>query len=858
MNISALLFILLALWIFTLQSKIKHLENLVYGPKNKKRSSTIAKDEDSSTEEKEIIEKKVFTEAFDTTVNVKVEDSLSSVETFKQSDNKLAPQEPSKIVTFIREYFTGGNLLVRIGGIILFFGLAFLVKYAAEHSIISMQMRLWGIALTAVILMILGWRLRDRDDAYGQILQGLGIAMLYLVIYGAAKFYAMLSLDVAFMLMLGVVLLGSVLAVIEDSLPLALFATAGGFLVPILTSSGQGSHIVLFSYYAFLNVGVFIVAWYRSWRVLNVVGFLFTFVIAAAWGVLHYGAQHFESTEPFLVLYFVMYLGISILFTLKHPFKPKNFVDSTLVFGLPVVAFPLQLHLVRDMAYGDATSAVILGVVYLGLWTWLRGKERTGLLAQSFLALSVVFFTIAIPYIFDADVSAALWSLEGTAAIWVALKQERMLTRYFGALLLTVSIFVYPATVNYYGITVAEYLGYFIVIIASFLAAYLLDTHKQRLPIFDAIFAKFLLGVGITFWFVTAEILSSWYQFYDAQEIFFTLIVGASLLFIVTKRVPWKLLVDTLQGTLPLGLFIFLAQANERLLDVHPFAHLGALLFAALFVLHFLMLHTYQKKWRFDKHLHLLGLWFMVLVASLEVHYHTLGLGGDKIFEFIALALVPLLVSIALLIPKQYKGWLESSRNTYQLFGVGVLIFVLFLWEIGTFMLVTKNVTYLDYLPLFNLLDMMQVLVLSTMGYWVYRQKEQFKANITLVSYGTLALLFVALITVIFARWVHHTHDVMYRVDALWNSIYFQTGISILWSMIAIVLMLFSKRYTNRLLWLAGFGLLITVVLKLFFVELASSGTIERIISFMVVGTLLLLIGYFVPLPPNDNKKAVV
>jgi uncharacterized membrane protein len=54
---------------------------------------------------------------------------------------------------------------------------------------------------------------------------------------------------------------------------------------------------------------------------------------------------------------------------------------------------------------------------------------------------------------------------------------------------------------------------------------------------------------------------------------------------------------------------------------------------------------------------------------------------------------------------------------------------------------------------------------------------------------------------------------------------------------------------------MAGFGLLIVVVLKLFFVELAHSGTIERIISFMVVGTILLLIGYFVPMPPSKEEE---
>ena len=301
----------------------------------------------------------------DKSLKLASEENPSSVETFKQLHSESTEKEPSKVVSFITNYFTGGNLLVRIGGIILFFGLAFLVKYAAEHSVLSMQSRLIFIAVAAIALMIVGWKLRDREGAYGQILQGLGIAMFYLVIYAASKFYAILSLDIAFALMLLVVVIGSVLAVMEDALPLALFSTAGGFLVPILTSSGEGSHLVLFSYYALLNLGIFVVAWYRSWRVLNVAGFLFTFVIATVWGVLRYSPELFSTTEPFLILYFLMYLTISILFTVKHPFKPLNFVDATLVFGLPLVAFPLQVNLVKTIEYGEAYSAMVLGTLYL-------------------------------------------------------------------------------------------------------------------------------------------------------------------------------------------------------------------------------------------------------------------------------------------------------------------------------------------------------------------------------------------------------------------------------------------------------------------------------------------------------------
>ncbi len=855
MNTPAVWIILLGIWVFVLQSRVKKLEEMLEDLRFSKKS------EPNNLTSLEIDATKIEARVEQTVTESEEEalEALSDVEVFKQthtSPQQKVPltKKPSKIMTFISEYFTGGNLLVRIGGVVLFFGLAFLVKYAAEHSVISMEVRLWAIAMTAVILMILGWRLRDREGAYGQILQGLGIAMLYLVIYGAAKFYAMLSLDIAFMLMLGVVLLGSILAVTEDALPLALFSTAGGFLVPILTSSGEGSHVVLFSYYAFLNVGVFIVAWYRSWRILNVVGFLFTFVIAGAWGILKYNAGYFSSTEPFLILYFLMYLFIAIVFTVKHPYEPKNLVDGTLVFGLPVVAFPLQLHLVQNISYADAYSAVVLGVVYLSLWFWLKQKEHTQLLSQSFLALAVVFFTIAIPYIFGADVSAALWSLEASGAIWIGLKQGRKITRYFGMLLLTVSLFAYPDDVGMFGVTVAEYLGYLIVILAAFIAAYLLNTSTQELPRFDAIVAKGFVTIAILWWFGSSvDILSLWYTFTQSQDILLVLLLGAVILYSVTHFITWPLLVSLLQGYLPLALLIFLIDSNDWLLHIHPFKDWGALLFALLFTLHFIMLYRYKTQWKYANALHLLGLWFMVLIGTLETHYHAAHAGFENTTLLLTWASVALVTSILLLIPGHYKGWLENYRKQYQYLGAGVLLLGLILWEVSMFSVAGQDSQ--GYVPLVNLLDIMQVLVLVTAGYWVYLHQTYVKDNVSVTLFTLLGLLGLALSSVIFARAIHAYYDIPYTMFDLWHSTYFQTGLSLLWSIIAILLMLLSKRYASRGLWLAGFGLLIVVVLKLFFVELASSGTIERIVSFMVVGGLLLVIGYFVPLPPSQETK---
>jgi len=45
------------------------------------------------------------------------------------------------------------------------------------------------------------------------------------------------------------------------------------------------------------------------------------------------------------------------------------------------------------------------------------------------------------------------------------------------------------------------------------------------------------------------------------------------------------------------------------------------------------------------------------------------------------------------------------------------------------------------------------------------------------------------------------------------------------------------------------------VVAKLFLIDLADIGTVARIVSFIGVGLLLLIIGYFAPIPPRQTES---
>ncbi len=99
-------------------------------------------------------------------------------------------------------------------------------------------------------------------------------------------------------------------------------------------------------------------------------------------------------------------------------------------------------------------------------------------------------------------------------------------------------------------------------------------------------------------------------------------------------------------------------------------------------------------------------------------------------------------------------------------------------------------------------------------------------------------------------RTLHHWAGVPFNLDAMMRSMIVQASLSIFWSVLALCTMLTATRLRMRPLWLTGAGLMAVVVIKLFFVDLSNVGGIERIVSFIGVGVLMLVIGYVSPVPP--------
>ena len=287
------------------------------------------------------------------------------------------PQVPARINP-LWAWFTGGNALTRIGVVILFFGVGFLLKYFAQHFTLSIEWRLAAVAAAGLALIAIGMRLAVARPNYGLSLQGGGAGILYLTTFAAFELYGVLPAAAAVTLLVAVAALTVFLAVRNDSQPLAVLAIAGGFLAPML-GVADGGPILLFGYFAVLNGAIFALAWSKAWRALNAIGFVFTFVLGVVWGDGFYRPELYATVQPFLVLFFVFYVAIVILYALRRPLAAKSPVDALLVFGVPLVGFAMQAALVRDVRYGEAWSALALSAVYAMLFVALRKRDEPGL-----------------------------------------------------------------------------------------------------------------------------------------------------------------------------------------------------------------------------------------------------------------------------------------------------------------------------------------------------------------------------------------------------------------------------------------------------------------------------------------------
>jgi len=774
------------------------------------------------------------------------------------------PPKPNPIVAWL----TGGNTIARVGLLILFFGLAFLVKYAADNQLLPPELRVGAVAAAGIVLLGLGWRLRLKNAGYALGMQGAGVAVLYLTTFGALRLYGLVPPEAAFIMLAAISVFAAVLAISQDAVALAVIGAGGGFAAPILASTGGGSHVMLFGYYVLLNLAIVAIAWKKAWRALNVTGFAFTFVVMGFWGWHNYEPEHFATTEPFLVAFFLIYVLIAILVARETTTGKARYVDTTIVFGTPLAAFAMQAGVTADMEYGLAISALAAAALYLVLATWLlrTGRESWRLLAQSFLALGVVFATLAIPLALDARWTSATWAAEGAAVVWIGLQQRRTLARAFGILLQVLAGIAYAEGYRYHGaagipLVDAPFVGAVIIALAGLWTHRLLLTGGDAVKIYERKVIPVLFAWGLV-WTLFAgldEIDAHVPGRYSLSAAVAYVSVLAATLGALALRWQWRAAAWAARAVLPaLWFFAIIIVIDDR----HPLGRLGWIAWPLAFAALAWILRRVDSgiRSRYTTFLHAGSAVLLAMLGAVELNWvaaeytahHTAWSVG-------AVGFMPALVVLAISLRSMDSRWpITDHTAAYRLRAVLVLAAALAIWSLYANATHDGSSDPLPFLPIVNALDLAHVFaILSLAAAWMAAGRSGIEVPASLrggagvVLAGSLGFIWL---TCVLLRTLSHWADIPYTQHAMWRSVLVQASLSIFWAALALTAMIFATRTARRGLWIVGAALMGVVVAKLFVIDLSKVGGIARIVSFIAVGVLMLVIGYFSPVPPRKKE----
>jgi uncharacterized membrane protein len=486
-------------------------------------------------------------------------------------------------------------------------------------------------------------------------------------------------------------------------------------------------------------------------------------------------------------------------------------------------------------------------------------------LIESFIALGVAFLTLAVPLALDARWNAATWALEGTALIWVGCRQNRLLPRLFGVLLNLaagcVAMTEFDMDAPHWVLPLGGYFGLLVQSVAAIFSARTLHANRQILKKGEYVVPGALYWWGLGWWLVGG--LSEIHQYVPnyampAALVFVTFTSLASSEIHRRTQLGAARIVALLQ--LP-AMLSFAVYASLHL--QHPFAGGGWWAWPAAFagLCCVMFRHEGAPRAPLANVLHSVAAWAFCALLSWEATWQVnSSIAGGDTWPAAVWAAIPALFLWAL--PKlvtRVKWPFARNRETY-LFnaGVGVALY-LSAWSLVTNATVEGDAAPLPYVPLLNPLDLGQALVLLILlRYWRFLKRiasPEFARVDKRIPLPALAVLMFIWLNAVLLRTLHQWFGIVLGLPQLMASTLVQTSLSLFWTLLALATMLVAARKRDRIVWLVGASLLAVVIAKLFLIDLSRIGSIERIISFVGVGLLMLVVGYFSPLPPAREGR---
>jgi uncharacterized membrane protein len=401
-----------------------------------------------------------------------------------RKDNRTSPltqpvtPRPQAAAPDHLENLIGGHWLNRIGILAVFIGISFFLKYAFDNNWIGPSGRVAiGILLGALMLPWSHWLLGRGYPYFSEGIAALGQAILLLSLWAGCRYYTVFSREVGFAGMVLVTVTIAAVALGRDSQRIAMLSMLGGFLTPLLVSTGRDEQIALFAYIFILCAGLLIMAWRRDWRWLAPISFVLTQFYFWGWYDAFYQPGKLELTLVFATLFLVIYSTLPVLNSIRSgsldslsgfliALNAFNYLAAAYAMLWPQHRWPLTL-LVLALSAAHLTVSRVLPPPKHGAQSLSR---------LLFAGLALTFATLAIPIRFDGKWITLAFAVEGAVLIWTGFRALHLRLRQAGYFLLALAagrllLFPIDAPQFLFNARFATYLVLIACMVAALLAA---------------------------------------------------------------------------------------------------------------------------------------------------------------------------------------------------------------------------------------------------------------------------------------------------------------------------------------------------------------------------------------------------
>lgn len=327
------------------------------------------------------------------------------------------------------EYAVATVWLVRSAVVLTLLAIGFLVKYSHDRNLVPPELRIAGIIAAALAMIAFGYKLSKtaRYRLLGLGFSGVGVVALYFSIFSASSLYSLLSGTMAFPLMILITVFAALLALRQNALLVALIAVIGGYATPVLLSTGEKHLPEFFAYLLLIGVGALFLAFYRNWRLLNIVAFVLNY--ALFWSAVDQFFDPQQLTDYRCVIlfgsgYFVLFGLLPVCYSLIHRLKITLietlllFANTGLYFFFGIAATQRALPGTKYAAAVTVFAALVFAVEILFCF---RFKVRDRNVYLTLLTLCTFSVSLSLPLLLSSSWLTAAWAIQAAGMLYLGI-----------------------------------------------------------------------------------------------------------------------------------------------------------------------------------------------------------------------------------------------------------------------------------------------------------------------------------------------------------------------------------------------------------------------------------------------------